>query len=66
MAEDHPRQGCFLDILQGRPLDLGEIAHLRLGEADVVEIAQGHLLEAGLDLGRGQAVVLTVPTVELD
>ena len=44
----------------------GEVAHLVLGEADVVEVAGGKLGEAVADLGVGQAEVGAVPFVEAD
>ena len=46
MAQDDARQGLDLEIEQAGPLLLGEIAHLGLGEADVVDIL-------GRELGRG-------------
>ena len=46
VAEDHAGQGLDLKIEQAGLLLLGEIAHLRLGEADVVELLRR-------ELGRG-------------
>ena len=48
-----------------RPLVLGEVAHLRLREVDVVEVLLRQAGDAGLDLGVGQPEVLAVPVVEL-
>ena len=46
--------------------DLREVAHLRLGELDVVEIAPGQLRQAVPDFGVGQPEILAVPLVEFD
>ncbi len=65
MAEHHTRQRLDLDILERGALVLGEVAHLLLREADVVEIAARKLRQAVLDLGVGQPIVLAIPIVEL-
>ena len=51
MAEHDARQRLDLDVADRRLLVLGEIAHLGLGEPDVVEIALRELRQAALDLG---------------
>ncbi len=65
MAEDHAGQRLDLDITQRSPLDLGEVADLGLGKADVV---QG-LLRDGVDdvgdLRLAQPEAFRVPAVEL-
>src|SRR5262249_40081133 len=52
MAKDDAGQRLDLEVLQGRALLLREVAHLRLGELDVVKIAFGDLRYRALDLLR--------------
>ena len=66
VAEDDPRQGLDLHVPQGLALVPGEVAHLRLGERDVLDVAPAELGQAALDLGRRQPVVVAVPPVEPD
>jgi hypothetical protein len=54
VAEDHARQGLDLEIAHGLLLLLGEVAHLLLGELDVVEVALADLTDGALDLRRRQ------------
>ena len=51
MAEDHARQRLDFHVLQRGALDLGEAAHLRLREADVVDGLLRQLLVAVGDFG---------------
>ena len=64
VAEDDARQGLDLEIEQAGLLLLREIAHLGLGEADVVDVLGRELGEAALDLRIGQAEILAAPIVE--
>ena len=65
VAEDHAGQRLDLQIAHGLLLLLREVAHLRLGEFDVVEVALSHLGDRALDLGRRQFEILRLPVVEL-
>ena len=51
VAEDHAGQRLDLQVLHRVLLLLREVAHLRLRELDVVEVALGHLRDRLLDLG---------------
>ena len=64
VAEHHARQRLDLDVADRLPLLLGEVLHLRLGEADVAEIARRDLAHRRLDLGLAQAKALRRPSVE--
>ena len=66
MPQHRARQRLDLDILERGALHLGEVADLRLGEADVLEIPGAHLRQALPDLGLAEAIVLAVPVVEPD
>jgi hypothetical protein len=66
LAQHHARQGLDLEVPERGALVLREAADLRLGEADVVQLALRELAQAGLDLLVGQAEVGAVPLVELD
>ena len=66
MAEHDAGQRLDLDVPHRRALVLGEVAHLRLRELDVVDVARRELGQAAADLGVGEAVVVAVPAVELD
>jgi hypothetical protein len=52
VPEHDPGQRLYFEVPQRRPLLLCEIAHLRLREPNVVEIALGHLPDRALDLRR--------------
>ena len=52
MPEHDPGQRLYFEVPQRRPLLLCEIAHLRLREPNVVEIALAHLPDRALDLRR--------------
>ncbi len=52
MAEHDAGQSLDLEVLHRVALLLREVADLRLGKSDVVEIAFGHLRDGLLDLGR--------------
>ena len=64
MAEHDAGQGLDLDIAHRFALDLGEIADLRLREADVVERLRRDLRDHRGDLGIGQAEARRRPFVE--
>ena len=66
MAEHHARQGLDLHVAQAVALHPGEVAHLGLGELDVVALLGGQGVHAGVDLRLAQAAVLPVPAVEPD
>ena len=51
VAEHDARQRLDLEVAHGVLLLLREVAHLRLRELDVVEVALGHLRDGALDLG---------------
>ena len=65
VPENDSRQGLDFDVLQRRPLRLGEVAHLGLGELDVVDVALGELGQAALDLLLRKPERGWVPFVEL-
>ena len=65
VAEDDAGQRLDLEVAHRVLLLLREVAHLRLGELDVVEVALGDLADGALDLGRREAEVLRRPVVEL-
>ena len=65
VAEDDAGQRLDLQVLHGVALLLREVAHLRLRELDVVEIALGNLRNRLLDLGGRQPKILRLPVVEL-
>ena len=65
VAQNDAGQGFDLDILQRRFLVFGEVAHLFVGEADIVQIALGDLRKRGLDLLFTQAESLRRIAVEL-
>ena len=52
MPEHDTGQRLYFQVPQRRPLLLCEIAHLRLGEPNVVEIVLAHLPDRALDLRR--------------
>ena len=62
--EDHAGQRLDLEVEQAGFLLLGEVAHLRLREADVVEVLLRKLPETVADFRVGQPVVGAVPSVE--
>ncbi len=64
MAEDHARQGFYLDVLQGVFLDLREVAHLGLRKADVVDHLLAQFRITGVDIRCRQAKVFRLPVVE--
>ena len=64
VAENDARQRLDFEVVHRRFLLLREVAHLRLGEFDVVEIALGHLRDRALDLLRIQPEVFRRPIVE--
>ena len=64
MAEHDAGQRLDFEVVHGVALLLREIAHLRLREFDVVEIALGHLRDGALDLLRRQPEILRRPVVE--
>ena len=64
VAEHHARQGLDLEIAHGLLLLLREIAHLRLRELDVVEVALADLPDGALDLVRRQLEGRRRPVVE--
>ncbi|GAA0588918.1 hypothetical protein GCM10009416_29320 [Craurococcus roseus] len=66
MPEHDARQRFDLDVPEGGPLLLGEVAHLFLGEADVLDVTGRELREARADLRVGQPVIGAVPFVETD
>jgi hypothetical protein len=66
VAENDAGKRLDLDIPERVPLDLREIAHLRLGEFDILEITIGQLRETGFDLVFFQAIAFAIPLVELD
>ena len=65
VPQDDAGKRLDLEVQQGRLLLLREVAHLRLGEADVVEIAPGELGDGALDLLRGEPEACGRPAVEL-
>ncbi len=65
VAEDHAGIGFLLHIHQGGLLDFREVADLRLGELDVLDILFGDLIIAGVDLFPAEAEFLRRPAVEL-
>ena len=65
MPQDHTGQGFNLYIQHRVALGLGEIAHLVLGEFDVVHFARGKLGDDGLNLVVGQSVGVAIIVVEL-
>ena len=50
MAEDHAGQRLDLEVEDGRSLALGEVAHLGLGEADVVQVTLGDPRQRAFDI----------------
>ena len=56
--------GLDLEVLERVLLLLRKVAHLRLGEADVVEVALADLRDGALDLLLAQAEILRRPVVE--
>ncbi|MOA23216.1 hypothetical protein D3C78_1438220 [compost metagenome] len=65
VAQHHAGVRLHFHVAHRVPLDLGEVAHLRLGERDVLDLARRQLLAGGLDLRARQAEVRGVPVVEL-
>jgi len=65
MAEHDAGQGFDFEVLHGRFLLGGEVAHLRLGKLDVLEIALCDLRNRAFDLGRAQLEIRRRPIVEL-
>ena len=65
LVPQHNARQCFhLDIRQRSPLNLGEVAHLRLGKFDILEVLTGQLVDTILDFGIGQTVAFAVPAIE--
>src|SRR5438132_13637781 len=65
MAANDARQCFDFNVLYRRPLRLGEVAHLRLSELNVVDGLRGKLGETIFNLLLGQAKSGRVPFVEL-
>src|SRR6266702_4179946 len=65
VAENDARQCFDFNVLYRRPLRLGEVAHLRLSELNVVDGLRGKLGETIFNLLLGQAKSGRVPFVEL-
>ena len=65
MAQHDPRQGLDLNILQRRPLDGRKVAHLSLGEPDVLDRRFGQGRVSRADLIHRQPEVGTLPLVEI-
>jgi hypothetical protein len=65
MAKEHARARFDFDVEHGVALDLGEVADLGLGKADVFQLARRQALHGTLDGGVRQAEVLRLPVVEL-
>jgi hypothetical protein len=64
VAEHHAGQRLDLDVVHALALLLREVAHLRLREFYVLEIALGDLRNRPTDFGRGQPKVLWPPIAE--
>jgi hypothetical protein len=64
MAKDDAGQRLDLKVVHRFALLLGEVAHLRLRELDVIEVAFGDLRYGALDLLWGKAKILWRPFVE--
>ena len=64
VPEHHAGQRLDVEIAQRFLLLLGEVAHLRLGELDVVEIALLHLADGALDFGWAELERGRRPVVE--
>ena len=64
MPEHDAGQRLDLEIAQGLLLLLREVAHLRLRELDVVEVALADLRYRALDLGGGELERRRRPVVE--
>ncbi len=65
VAEDHAGQGLDLEVAHGLLLLLREVAHLRLRELDVVEVALGDLAYGTLDFRWRELESRRRPAVEL-
>src|SRR5581483_6091435 len=65
VAEHDAGQRLHLQVMHRLFLLLREIAHLRLRELDVVEVAFRHLRNRALDLLRAQAEIRRRPVIEL-
>ncbi len=65
MAKHHAGQRFHLDIGHAGALDLREIAHLCLREFDILALLRGQPVDAIVDLGLAQAIILAVPAIEL-
>ncbi len=64
VAKHDAGQRLHFEIAHRFFLLLREIAHLRLGELDVLEVAFGHLRDGAFDVLRRQAEILRRPLVE--
>ena len=64
MAEHDAGQGLDLEVLHGGALPLREVAHLRLRELDVLEVAFRHLRDGALDVGGRELEIGRRPVVE--
>ena len=65
VAQDDARHGLDLDILHAVALDLGEVADLLLGKADVLDFARRQFLDRRLDVRLRQREAVRIPAVEL-
>jgi hypothetical protein len=65
VPKDDPRKRFDLEVRKTGQLLLGEIAHLRLGEADVIEVALADARNGPLDVSRAETKVLGGPSIEL-
>jgi hypothetical protein len=66
MPKDHPGQRLYLELLQAFKLTLRKIAHLRLGEFDVIYLKSGQLLDTAGDFVITQTIALAIESIELD
>jgi len=65
VPEHDPGKRLDFEVAQGLLLFLREIAHLRLGELDIVEVAPGQLCDRALDVGCAQPKPFRRPVIEL-
>ena len=66
VAQHHAGHRFDFDILHAVALNLREIAHLSLGEFDILALLRAQAVDCGIDFGLAQPVIIAIPAIELD
>ena len=66
VPKHHAGHRLKLYISDAGALDLGEVAHLRLRELDVLPLLRSQAFDRLIDLGLRKLIVFAIPAIELD